>query len=360
MAMGNTVAHRLAGPPELIKSETKVMTSRKACPILLTRNAAIGSKSKKLRHAAWICALSALLVVSGAFSNFTPRLQAQDPRPQAVSSIDFQRQVRPILSDNCFQCHGPDKDTRMVDMRLDTKEGIFGARKDGTPIVPGKPENSLVFQRITAATAARRMPPERAHKTLTEKQIEIIRGWIREGATWKDQWVFIAPVRTEPPAVHAKEWVRNPIDSFILARLEAAGLQPAPEADRRTLIRRVSLDLTGLPPNPSEIEAFVNDSAPDAHEQLVDRLLASPRYGEHRARYWLDAARYADTHGLHVDNYREMWPYRDWVIGAYNRNMPFDQFTIEQLAGDLLPKPTLEQVVATGFNRCNITSSEGG
>ena len=248
----------------------------------------------------------------------------------------------------------------MVDLRLDTKEGIFGERKNGTPIVPGKPEDSLLYQRITATTPARRMPPERSHKTLTAKQIETIGRWIQEGATWKEQWAFIAPVRTEPPAVDAKEWVRNPIDSFILARLEAAGLQPAPEADRRTMIRRLSLDLTGLPPDPSEVEAFVNDSAPDAYEKLVDRLLASSRYGEHRARYWLDAARYADTHGIHIDNYREMWPYRDWVIQAFNRNLSFDRFTVEQLAGDLLPNRTLDQQVASGFQRCNVTTNEGG
>src|SRR6266851_1874699 len=287
-------------------------------------------------------------------------LMAQEPSPKATSTVDFQRQVRPILSDNCFQCHGPDKNTRMVDLRLDTTEGIFGQRKNGTPIVPAKPADSLLYQRITAATPARRMPPERSHKTLTAQQIEIIGRWIEEGATWKEHWAFVAPVRTDPPAVHAKEWVRNPIDSFILARLEAAGLAPAPEADRRTMIRRVSLDLTGLPPNPSEIEAFVNDNSPEAYEKLVDRLLASSRYGEHRARYWLDAARYADTHGIHIDNYREMWPYRDWVIEAFNRNLAFDRFTVEQLAGDLLPNSTLEQQIATGFHRCNTTTNEGG
>jgi len=287
-------------------------------------------------------------------------LMAQEPSPKAASTVDFQRQVRPILSDNCFQCHGPDKNTRMVDLRLDTTEGIFGERKNGTPIVPGKPADSLLYQRITAATPARRMPPERSHKTLTAQQIEIIGRWIEEGATWKEHWAFITPVRTEPPAVQAKEWVRNPIDSFILARLEAAGLAPAPEADRRTMIRRVSLDLTGLPPNPSEVEAFVNDNSPEAYEKLVDRLLASSRYGEHRARYWLDAARYADTHGIHIDNYREMWPYRDWVIQAFNRNLSFDRFTLDQLAGDLLSNRTLDQQVASGFQRCNVTTNEGG
>ena len=304
--------------------------------------------------------LSALLVVFCSVDGFTLGLMAQEASPKPLATVDFQRQIRPVLSDNCFKCHGPDKDTRMVDLRLDTKDGAFGNRKNGTPIVPGKPEESLLYQRITAPTAARRMPPEYSHKALTAKQIDIIGRWIQEGATWKEHWAFVAPVRTEPSAVHAKEWVRNPIDQFILARLEAAGLQPAPEADRPTMIRRVSLDLTGLPPDPSEVEAFVNDSSPEAYERLVDRLLASPRYGEHRARYWLDAARYADTHGIHIDNYREMWPYRDWVIQAFNRNLSFDRFTIEQLAGDLLPDRTLDEQIASGFQRCNVTTNEGG
>jgi hypothetical protein len=300
---------------------------------------------------------AALLFVFVAAGGFAPRLIAQEPSSKPV---DFQREVRPVLSDNCFHCHGPDKNTRLVDLRLDTKEGAFGQRSNGTPIVPGKPEESLLFQRITASTAARRMPPEYSHKALTEKQIDIIRRWISEGATWKEHWAFATPVRPDPPAVQQREWVRNAIDPFILARVEAAGLQPAPEADRRTLIRRLSLDLTGLPPAPADVDAFLNDQSPDAYEKLVDRLLASPRYGEHRARYWLDAARYADTHGIHVDNYREMWPYRDWVIQAFNRNLSFDRFTIEQLAGDLLPERSLEEQVASGFQRCGVSTNEGG
>jgi hypothetical protein len=304
-------------------------------------------------------ALHAILVVSLAVITDGPRLVAQGlptPRP----TIDFQREVRPIFSDNCFKCHGPDKNTRIVDLRLDTKEGAFGERKNGTPIIPGKPEESLVYQRITASNTALRMPPVSSHKTVNARQIEIIRRWIREGATWKEHWAFIAPVRPELPAVETRKWDRNPIDRFILASLEREGLQPAAEADRRTLIRRLSLDLTGLPPQPPEIEAFVKDTSPAAYEKVVDRLLASPHYGEHRARYWLDAARYADTHGLHDDNYREMWPYRDWVIRAFNRNLSFDRFTIEQLAGDLLPNSTLDQQIASGFQRCNVSTSEGG
>ena len=279
------------------------------------------------------------------------------------ASVDFQRQVRPVLSDACFQCHGPDPGTRIAGLRLDVRDGAFEARPSGAPIVAGEPDKSLVYQRITHQDPARRMPPEYSHKEVTAEQAELIRRWIEQGATWQEHWAFTPPERPALPAVGSLslgEWPRNPIDHFILARLEAEALQAAPEADRRTLIRRLSLDTTGLPPSPEQVEAFVNDQAPDAYEQLVTRLLNSEAYGEHRARYWLDAARYADTHGLHIDNYREMWPYRDWVINAFNRNLPFDRFTIEQIAGDLLPNPTTEQLVATGFHRCNITTNEGG
>jgi hypothetical protein len=277
-----------------------------------------------------------------------------------VKPVDFQREIRPILSKTCFQCHGPDPSTRMMNLRLDTKEGVFEHRKTGTPVVPGKPAESLVYQRISHAEKARRMPPEYSHKTLTPEQIETIKRWIAEGAEWRQHWSLIAPVRPKPPAVTNRAWVKNPIDRFILARLEQNGLAPAPPAGRRTLIRRVSLDLTGLPPTPEEVEAFVKDQSPDAYEKLVDRLMASERWGEHRGRYWLDAARYGDTHGLHIDNYREIWPYRDWVIQALNRNMPFDQFTIEQIAGDLLENPSMDQLIATGFHRSNVTTNEGG
>ena len=281
-------------------------------------------------------------------------------RAAETARVDFQREIRPILSDSCFHCHGPDAESRMAGMRLDMREGAFGQRDNGTPIVPGDPAKSLLYQRISAADPARRMPPQYAHKELKPEQIALIKTWIEQGASWSEHWAFVAPKKADPPAVKNTAWVRNPIDRFILPRLEAEGLTPAPEADRRTLIRRVSLDLTGLPPEPEQVEAFVADTAPDAYEKLVDKLLDSPAYGEHRARYWLDAARYGDTHGLHIDNYREIWPYRDWVIKAFNRNEPFDQFTIEQVAGDLLPNPTRDQLVATGFHRCNITTNEGG
>lgn len=281
------------------------------------------------------------------------------PLMAAARPIDFQREIRPILSDNCFQCHGPDSGSRMAGLRLDLKEAAFEARKRGAAIVAGDPAASLLWQRVSA-TNARRMPPESSHKSLTKQQIELLKQWIEQGAPWKEHWAFKAPVKPAPPAVKNAAWPRNSIDRFILARLEAQGLAPAPEADRRTLLRRVALDLTGLPPKPSEIQAYLKDPSPDAYERMIDRYLASPHYGEHRARYWLDAARYGDTNGIHVDNYREIWPYRDWVIQAYNRNLPFDQFTIEQLAGDLLPNPTLDQRIATGFHRCNVTTNEAG
>lgn len=278
-----------------------------------------------------------------------------------AAAVDFQKEVRPILSDACFSCHGFDAKTRMAGLRLDTREGAFAARKAGTPIVPGKPQESLVYQRIASEDTAKRMPPEYSHKKVSAAQKELLRRWIAEGATWTQHWSFQDPVRAALPPVKQTAWAaQNPIDRFILARLEAAGLTPATAADRRTLARRVSLDLTGLPPKPERVDAFVADKSPDAYAKFVDELLASPHYGEHRARYWLDAARYGDTHGLHVDNYREMWPYRDWVINAFNTNMPFDRFTVEQIAGDLLPNRTRSQQVASGFQRCNVTTSEAG
>jgi hypothetical protein len=204
------------------------------------------------------------------------------------------------------------------------------------------------------------MPPPKFGKRLKPEQVTLLKEWIAQGAKWSEHWAFVTPVRPSLPKIADAQWPRNPIDYYILARLEKERLKPSPEADKTTLIRRVTLDLTGLPPTLAEIDAFLTDSAPDAYEKVVDRLLKSPRYGEHRARYWLDAARYGDTHGLHLDNYREIWPYREWVINAFNRNLPYDRFVIEQLAGDLLPNATLDQQVATGFNRCHVSTSEGG
>ena len=275
---------------------------------------------------------------------------------QGQEKLEYNRDIRPILADNCFACHGPDSAARKADLRLDQREAAveYGA------IEPGKPDNSALVARVFAASAEEVMPPPATKKTLTAKQKETLKRWVSEGAEYQPHWSFIPPQRPALPAIKNKAWPRNAIDHFVLARLEAAGLSPAPEADRRTLVRRLSLDLTGLPPSPSVVEAFVSDESPHAYETLVDQLMHSKHWGEHRGRYWLDAARYADTHGIHFDNYREMWSYRDWVIGALNRNLPFDQFTIEQLAGDLLPNATLDQQIASGFNRCNITTNEGG
>ncbi len=282
----------------------------------------------------------------------------------ADAPIRFNRDIRPLIAENCFHCHGPDPGSRKAKLRFDREDGFFAARgkdgKDSPTVVKGKPDESPFYQHITSKDPDEVMPPPAEHKVLKPEQKELLRRWIAQGAPWEAHWAFIPPERPALPTVAAKGWVRNPIDSFVLARLEAAGVAPAPEADRRTLARRLALDLTGLPPEPATVDAFATDQAADAYDKLVDRLMASPRYGEHRARYWLDAARYADTHGMHFDNYREIWPYRDWVIDAFNRNEPFDQFAIDQLAGDLLPEPTRAQRIATGFQRCNITTNEGG
>jgi hypothetical protein len=278
----------------------------------------------------------------------------------APASLQYNRDVRPILSENCFACHGPDSAARKARLRLDRFEDATArSAEGGAAIVPGNPDRSGAIQRIFDP-GDDLMPPEKSHKVLAPAQKELLKRWVAEGANYQPHWSLIAPQRPEPPPVRDRKWARNAVDRFILARLEPEKLKPAPEADLRALARRASLDLTGLPPKPEAVEAFVNDASPDAYGKFVDRLLASPQWGEHRARYWLDAARYADTHGIHFDNFREVWAYRDWVINAFNANVPFDRFTIEQLAGDLLPGATLDQQIASGFNRCNITSNEGG
>ncbi|MGE3779523.1 MAG: DUF1549 domain-containing protein, partial [Pirellulaceae bacterium] len=283
------------------------------------------------------------------------------PSIVAQDAVDFGRKIRPLLADKCFACHGPDSEHREGNLRLDTREGLFGTGDSGVPaVVAGKPEESALYQRLTTDNADERMPPADSEKKLTADEIALVQRWIEQGATWQQHWSLVAPVRPSVPTPRRAEWPHNDVDRFILARLEQEGLQPSRPADSVALMRRVTLDLTGLPPTPQEVDAFLADRSPQAYELLVDRLLKSPHYGEHMARYWLDAARYGDTHGLHLDNFRMMWPYRDWVIRAFNANMPFDQFTIEQLAGDLLPGATQDQILATGFNRCNVTTSEGG
>lgn len=304
---------------------------------------------------------------------------------QAPSAkLSFNEHIQPILSENCYACHGPDPGSRKAELRLDRPEHAFKPRKEGgTVIVKGDPDHSPLVQRIESKDEKQVMPPPDAHKTLQPGEIARLRQWVAEGADYEEHWSFIAPRRPAVPAVTvAREGERerrregaaergskngssqgssvSPIDAFVLARLEKENLMPSPEADPRTLIRRVTLDLTGLPPTPEEVDAFVADRTAGAYERLVDRLLASPRYGEHRTRYWLDYVRYADTHGIHFDNLRAIWPYRDYIIGAFNANKPFDRFVREQLAGDLLPAKNFDELAATGYMRCNLTTNEGG
>ncbi len=297
-------------------------------------------------------------------------LACQPEKPAAVVEagksipriIDFNRHVKPILSDRCFACHGPDKNNQEADLRLDTEAGLFAALTEGNGhvIVPGNLRQSAVYQRIVASDPEVQMPPPESNLSLSPREIAILSRWIEQGAVWKPHWAFITPELPELPNVTQADWARNPIDHFVLAKLEGASLSPSPEADRETLIRRVSFDLTGLPPTLEEIDAFLADESPDAYERVVDRLLASPAYGERMATHWMDVARFADSYGYLDDKHRPMWPWRDWVIKSYNENLPYDDFITWQLAGDLLPNPTKEQVLATAFNRNHKQNSEAG
>ena len=306
----------------------------------------------------WLC----LCVFAVAESNAGKSAPAPDGTAKTIS---FNDTIQPILSENCYACHGPDPGGRKAGLRLDRAEFAFAAHQDshqkyGPAIVPGNPEKSPLVHRIEAQNPRDRMPPPEAHKTLKPEQIALLREWIRQSAPYEELWSFLPPKHPAVPAVKNSGWARNPIDNFVLARLEKEGLAVSPEADRRGLIRRVTFDLTGLPPTPEEVTAFVADVSPDAYEKVVDRLLSSPRYGEHRAHYWLDIARYGDTHGLHLDNFRSIWPYRDYVIRAFNQDKPFDQFVREQLAGDMLPLKTLDTLTASAYLRSGISSGEGG
>ncbi len=278
------------------------------------------------------------------------------PAVHGEGNVQFNRDIRPILTENCFACHGPDATARAADLRLDIREEAI----DGGAIDPGAFETSPFWERITSTDPDSVMPPPHSHKSLTDEQKLLLRQWLSEGAPYEGHWAFIPPKKPELPQVRNSGWVRNPIDRFVLAELERRGIEPSPEADLRSLIRRVRFDLTGLPPSPEEIKRVLDNPSPNRYEEYVSELLDRSEWGEHRGRHWLDYARYADTHGIHFDNFREMWAYRDWVINAFNRNLPFDQFTIEQLAGDLLPNADLDQKIASGFNRCNITTNEGG
>ena len=282
-------------------------------------------------------------------------------RAELQAGIDFNRDVRPILAENCYACHGPDAGKRKSGLRLDEKESAFGKAESGeTAIVPGNVEKSELLRRVASADSDDQMPPPKEHKKLKPEQIDLLRRWIKGGATWEPHWSF-RPVKSPPvPETKDQAWPRGPIDHFILARLEKEGLAPSPEAERTALMRRVSLDLIGLPPSPAEVDAFVNDAAPDAFEKVVDRLLATPHFGERLALPWLDLARYGDTSGYHNDSLRDVWLWRESVINAFNANQPFNEFTIEQLAGDLVPQATIDQQIASGFHRNVMTSDEGG
>ncbi|PYJ96832.1 MAG: hypothetical protein DME23_18645, partial [Verrucomicrobia bacterium] len=279
----------------------------------------------------------------------------------AQKDLDFNRDIRPILSDHCYACHGPDENKRKAGLRLDRREDAFKTLKSGNrAIVPGDLKRSTLVQRLTSRDPDELMPPPEEGKPLSAGQVQSLIRWVKEGARWKNHWSFIPPERPVLPKVRERDWPRNEIDDFILERLEKKGLKPAPEADKATLIRRASFDLTGLPPTIGEVDAFLADDSPEAYEKLVDRLLSSAHYGERLAANWLDLARYADTSGYHFDGVRFMWLWRDWVIDTFNENKPYDTFTVEQLAGDLLPDPTREQRIATGFVRNNMTTDEGG
>ena len=287
-------------------------------------------------------------------------LAGDAPAPSSPTS-DYNRQVAPILSNNCFKCHGPDASHRQGGLRLDVPDAPLKPADSGTTtVVPGKPDLSELVRRIFSTDPDELMPPPDSDRRLKPEDKELLKTWIAQGAKFQMHWSFVPPQRPPLPQVANTAWPRNAIDHFILARLEAAGLQPAREADKTTLIRRLTLDLTGLPPTLAEIDAFLADTSDQPYERLVDRLLANPHYGERLALDWLDAARFADTHGFHIDSGRDMTRWREWVIDAFNQNQPFDQFTVEQLAGDLLPDATLEQKVASGFNRNHMINFEGG
>jgi len=299
---------------------------------------------------AWIAAQGLLVDARAAETRGTPA-----PR------IDFNRDIRPILSDHCYSCHGPDEGKRKSGLRLDVQQDAFRELKSGRrALVAGDLKASSLIERVTSSDPDEIMPPPKGGKALTPAQIELLKRWVTAGAEWQRHWSFTAPERSPLPEVKDRRWARNELDRFILARLEREGLRPAPEADKATLIRRATFDLTGLPPTIEEVDGFLSDKSADAYEKLVDRLLAKPQYGERMAAHWLDLARFADTSGYHFDGVRFMWLWRDWVINAFNGNKPYDQFTVEQLAGDLLPNATQSQRVATGFVRNNMTNDEGG
>lgn len=300
----------------------------------------------------WISRCALGVVILGA-----PGAYPEEPLPDRV---EFNRHIRPILSDNCFLCHGPDRNMRESGLRLDVRAEAIADRGADQAIVPGNPSMSALIRRIRTEDSADRMPPLESNRHLSDREIRVLERWIEQGAPYEAHWAYIKPQARPLPSVQRESWVRNPIDRYILANLEARGLQPSPEADRVTLLRRLYFDLIGLPPTPDAVATFLQDEAANAYEKQVDQLLASQHFGERLATYWLDLVRYADSVGYHGDQVRSAAPYRDYVINAFNDNMPFDQFTREQLAGDLLEAPTIDQRIATGYNRLNMVTREGG
>jgi hypothetical protein len=320
-----------------------------------------------IRRNATRCAWTPYLAIAAALLSATAGCRSHQATKAVMLTtqhLDFNQDVQPILASNCFSCHGPDPEMRKAGLRLDLGESAF-KKRPGHPdaIVPGHPEQSELIKRIESKDPHYLMPqnPQGEAKPMRPADVAILREWIKEGAVYRPHWAFEKPTRPPVPAVaQGGDWSRNPIDAFILAHLKREGLRPSPEADKATLIRRVTLDLTGLLPTPAEVRAFENDNSPQAYEHLVDSLLARPTFGEERARYWLDYARYADTYGLHYDNSRDIWPYRDYLIRSFNSNKPFDQFAMEQIAGDLMPSKNLDPLIASGYVRLGVSSNEGG
>ena len=315
--------------------------------------------SRCARHGRPVVIVLALVAVLGA----TPAPGAEPEPAKTPHVIDFNREIRPILSNACFFCHGPDANKRKgasKPFRLDTEEGLFADLGGYASVVKGNPDESELIARVTSEEKGEVMPPAETGKKLSPKEIELLKEWVRQGAPYAKHWSYVKPARAPLPENAKKDWARNEVDRFILDRLEREKLEPSPEADRATLIRRLSLDLTGLPPRLEDVDAFLRDTSPDAYEKVVNRLLDSPAYGEHWARMWLDLARYADSAGYADDPPRTIWAYRDYVIRSLNQNKPFDAFTVEQIAGDLLPNPTQDQIIATAFHRNTLTNNEGG
>ena len=321
-------------------------------------------QNKLTKSRRWRCfsmlAVAGIVCAGALRADDNQGADSQGTAAAATDRIDFTRDIRPLLSDRCFHCHGPDAEQRQADLRLDTQEGALADLGGYGAVVPGDVAASQLIARITSDDPDERMPPPGSDRKLSAAEIEKFTRWVAEGAEWEGHWSFQPVQVPDVPEVKGKRWVRNPIDAFVLARLESAGFSPAPELDRGRLLRRVSLNLTGLPPSLEQLDRFLSDTDPDAYEKAVDRLLVSPRFAERVTSVWLDAARYSDTYGYQVDRDRYVWPWRDWVIDALNANMPYDEFIHNQLAGDLLPDADASQILATTFNRLHPQKTEGG